>query len=376
MNTRLLVLLALLAVPVVALAQSASLYVVQPGDTLYRISRTHNVSVDAIRALNNIEGTTIEVGQTLRLTDRVPLPVRAPRDAERPADASPPAGQPPTIGREPDRPPAADRQTERPAETGRPLAETAAPQPAAGGTSHVVAPGETLFRIALRYDMSVADLRRLNGITGDQIEVGQRLAVSAGGARPTAEPQGAGRPAASQPIALGPPREWSLTETTVPADQVHFVEPGETLYSIAAALGLSADDLARTNALSTAPLPPGTLLRLPRPVNPALAARDDVTMTQPDEAGLALVYPDVMRGRPTESGETYDPATFTLSHRDYPFGTVVLVTNPASGRSTFARVVDRGPISRAYLVELSAAAAEALELDPNAARRIELRRLP
>ena len=374
MNTRLLALLALLAVPAVALAQSASLYVVQPGDTLYRISRTHNVSVDAIRALNNIEGTTIEVGQTLRLTDRVPLPVRAPRAAERPTD-EPPAGQPPTIGRQPAAPPAADRQPDRPAEVDRQPAE---PAPATGGQTHVVATGETLFRIALRYDTSVAEIRRLNGIAGDQIEVGQRLVVSAGGGgiRPSAGPPVAGQPAVSQPIALGPPREWSLTDTTVPADQVHFVEPGETLYSIAAALGLSADDLARTNALSTAPLPPGTLLRLPRPVNPALASRDDVTMTPPDEAGLALVYPDIMRGRPTESGEPYDPAAFTLSHRDFPFGTVVLVTNPASGRSTFARVVDRGPVSRAYLVELSAAAAQALELDPNAARRIELRRLP
>ena len=83
-----------------------------------------------------------------------------------------------------------------------------------------------------------------------------------------------------------------------------------------------------------------------------------------------------MRGRPTESGEPYDPLAFTLSHRTLPFGTVVLVTNPASGRSTFARVTDRGPVSRSYLVELSAAAATALSLDPNAARRVEIRSLP
>ena len=54
----------------------------------------------------------------------------------------------------------------------------------------------------------------------------------------------------------------------------------------------------------------------------------------------------------------------------------VALNNPASGRSTFVRVADRGPVSRAYLVELSAAAATALDLDPNAARRVELRLLP
>jgi rare lipoprotein A len=57
-------------------------------------------------------------------------------------------------------------------------------------------------------------------------------------------------------------------------------------------------------------------------------------------------------------------------------GTVVLVTNTASGRSAFVRINDRGPLSSAYIIELSAAAAAALELDPNAARRVELRRLP
>ncbi len=363
MNTRLLVLFALLAVPLAAHAQTSSVYVVQPGDTLYRISRAHDLSVDQLRALNDIEGTAITVGQTLRLTDRVPMPAPG---AQPPASATPERPSSPSPARPaPERPAPAPVDRQPVAAPIVPTSAESAPRPATGGPTHVVAAGETLFRIALRYDTSVAELRRLNGIAGDQIEVGQRLVVGGGGAGPTA---------AGEPVALGPPRAWSLTDTTVPADQVHFVEPGETLYSIAAALDLSADDLARTNSLSTAPLAPGTMLVLPRPVNPALATRTDVS--PPDEAGLALVYPDVMRGRPTESGEGYDPEAFTLSHRDFPFGTVVLVTNPVSGRSTFARVIDRGPVSRSYIAELSAAAATALELDPNAARRVELRRLP
>ena len=93
-------------------------------------------------------------------------------------------------------------------------------------------------------------------------------------------------------------------------------------------------------------------------------------------SGLALVYPDVMSGRRTASGEAYDPLEFTASHRNYPFGTVLLITNPMSGRSTFVRVIDRGPVSEAYLIELSAAAATALELDPNAARQVEIREVP
>ena len=76
------------------------------------------------------------------------------------------------------------------------------------------------------------------------------------------------------------------------------------------------------------------------------------------------------------SGTPYDPGALTASHRTLPIGTVVLVTNPESGRSTFVTVADRGPVSQSYLLELSEAAAEVLALDPNAARRVELRTLP
>ena len=357
----LLALAAALAVAPEAPAQTPApdVYVVRPGDTLFRISRAHGLSVERLRELNGLDGDYISVGQSLRLTDRAPAPAGARPEA-------PPA--------RPEAPPA------RPGDAGGPARPVPVrtvpdgPPPDAGDREvHVVEPGETLFRIALRYDTSVEALRRLNGVQGDRIEVGQRLVVRG---TPVGPPGSAGPagPVALGPVALGPPRDWSITGTVVPADLVHFVEPGETLYSIAAALDLDAGELARANALSTAPLRPGTMLRLPEPRDPALALRAE--MAPADEAGLALVYPDAMTDRPTASGEPYDPASFTMSHREHPFGTVLLVTNPATGRSTFARVVDRGPVSRAYLVELSAAAAAALELDPNAARRVEVRRLP
>ncbi len=42
---------------------------------------------------------------------------------------------------------------------------------------HVVKAGDTLFRIALEHRMSVADLKKLNGLTSDIIHPGQRLKV-------------------------------------------------------------------------------------------------------------------------------------------------------------------------------------------------------
>ena len=330
--------LALLALP--AAAQTAGLYQVQPGDTLFRIARTNGLGVDELKELNGLTDNTISVGQTLRLTPS--------------AAGAPPTIEGPDIG------------------VGQTLPQT----PTADAPVHVVAPGETLFRIALRYETTVDTIRRLNGIQGDQIEVGQRLVVgTTGGSAPSAPTAGGpSRPATTAPIGtLNPTNSWSIDNTTIPSDLAHFVEPGETLYSIAATRGVALSELVANNALSTAPLEPGKILYLPRA---SRAPTSDAGLPEVTDDGLALVYPDVMQGRRTASGEAYDPLEFTASHRTLPFGTILLVTNPGSGRTTFVRVIDRGPVSQAYLIELSAAAASALELDPNAARRVELRELP
>ncbi len=42
-------------------------YLVQPGDTLWAISRKYNTTVDAIKSLNNLTGNLIDVGQILKI---------------------------------------------------------------------------------------------------------------------------------------------------------------------------------------------------------------------------------------------------------------------------------------------------------------------
>ena len=44
-----------------------SYHEVTAGETLYRISNKYNISVDDIQRLNNLSGTTISVGQLLKL---------------------------------------------------------------------------------------------------------------------------------------------------------------------------------------------------------------------------------------------------------------------------------------------------------------------
>lgn len=73
--------------------------------------------------------------------------------------------------------------------------------------------------------------------------------------------------------------------------------------------------------------------------------------------GEASFYGHKFAGRPTASGEVFDPTDLTAAHRTLPFGTQVRVTNMANGRSVVVRVNDRGPYAADRLIDLSRAAA-------------------
>lgn len=79
--------------------------------------------------------------------------------------------------------------------------------------------------------------------------------------------------------------------------------------------------------------------------------------------GDATYYHDSLAGNLTACGETYASTDFTAAHRSLPFGTILRVVHPSSGRDVFVRVNDRGPFGRRGLVlDLSRAAAEEVGL--------------
>jgi rare lipoprotein A len=67
-------------------------------------------------------------------------------------------------------------------------------------------------------------------------------------------------------------------------------------------------------------------------------------------------------GRPTASGEIFNPAQFTAAHPTLPFGTVLKVTNKHNDRAVTVRVNDRGPFVSSRIIDVSQAAAEQLDI--------------
>jgi rare lipoprotein A len=82
------------------------------------------------------------------------------------------------------------------------------------------------------------------------------------------------------------------------------------------------------------------------------------------QKGQASFYSNRLKGHRTSSGEKYNPAKFTAAHRKLLFNTWVEVYMPKTKKTTFVRIIDRGPHSRKRIIDLSRAAAKDLGLIP------------
>ncbi|WDA40342.1 septal ring lytic transglycosylase RlpA family protein [Erythrobacter sp. BLCC-B19] len=157
--------------------------------------------------------------------------------------------------------------------------------------------------------------------------------------------------------------------------------------AIAALFGLApiaASTAATTETATAAAIEPAASAALIElvPVQPAA----DVTLpaaiveapapSAPQETvlgrGSASYYAAKFDGRRTASGERFDNDDMTAAHRTLPFGTLVRVTNVATGRSVVVRINDRGPFTRGRMIDVSRAAAEELGLVARGHATVEL----
>jgi rare lipoprotein A len=114
--------------------------------------------------------------------------------------------------------------------------------------------------------------------------------------------------------------------------------------------------------------PPAPVAAVPitpnSPGAPALAP-----VVQGGETGLASWYGHPYHGRASASGEIYDMEQMTAAHRTLPFGTMVRVHDLDNEKNVEVRINDRGPFVDGRIIDLSHAAARAIEMiGPGTAR--------
>ncbi len=87
---------------------------------------------------------------------------------------------------------------------------------------------------------------------------------------------------------------------------------------------------------------------------------------------VASWYGPGFAGRPTSTGESYNPEGLTAASKTLPLGSHVRVTNPDTGRSVVVRINDRGPFVRGRSLDLSHGAAARIGLTGKGVGRVQV----
>ena len=124
---------------------------------------------------------------------------------------------------------------------------------------HRVRSGEVLGSIALRYRVSVSQIKRWNNLRSDNIRIGQRLVIYRGGKGPVTTASSSTKKKVEQPN--------PAHKSTVPMDAeytVYTVKSGDSLYLIAKNYpGVSAQNIMDFNGISS-DIKPGMKIKIPK----------------------------------------------------------------------------------------------------------------
>ena len=150
----------------------ANYYVVKKGDSLWKIATSYGISVDELKKANNLTSNNLDIGQLLFIP------------------------------------------SEQKEET---------------GIVYVVKAGDSLWKIANSYGISVSELKSANNLSSDVLSIGQQLKIPSGG----------------------------VTST------IYVVKAGDSLWKIANSYGISVSELKSANNLTSDVLSIGQQLKIP-----------------------------------------------------------------------------------------------------------------
>ena len=159
-----------------SLPESGNYYVVQNGDSLWKIANKYGITVNELKSLNNLTSNNLTVGQILEV-----------------------------------------------------------PGSTSNDGTYTVKSGDSLWKIANQYGLTVAELKSLNNLTSDNLSIGQVLKVSSG----------------------------SSGNSSNTASNTYTVKAGDSLWNIANKYGITVDELKNLNSLTSNNLSIGQVLKVP-----------------------------------------------------------------------------------------------------------------
>lgn len=116
---------------------------------------------------------------------------------------------------------------------------------------------------------------------------------------------------------------------------------------------------AQTTAAATSRSIPQHETTTAKKTSPPIVATEKPLYT---ELGIASWYGAPYHNRRAANGELYDMNQMTAAHRTLPLNSMVRVTNIKTGNSAVVRITDRGPFIGERMLDLSFAAAKAVDV--------------
>lgn len=157
-------------------------YTIKKGDTLYQIAKKYNTTPEAIKTANNLTSNTLTIGATIKI----------PKANSEISSTLPPSN--------------------------------------ANSDIYIVKKGDTLYQIAQKYNTTVAELKKNNNLTNNNLTIGQVLNIPA------------------------PVKEYFI----------YTVKKGDTLYQIAQKYNTTVAEIKKLNNLTTNNLSLDQNLKIPR----------------------------------------------------------------------------------------------------------------
>ena len=212
-----------------SLPESGNYYVVQNGDSLWKIANKYGITVNELKSLNGLTSNNLTVGQILEV----------------PGSSSSTSG------------------------------------------TYTVKSGDSLWKIANEYGLTVAELKSLNGLTSDNLSVGQVLKVSnsSGSSNSssntytvksgdslwkianqygvTVNELKSLNDLTSDILSIGQVLKIPSSSSSNSSGSTYTVKAGDSLWNIANQYGITVDELKNLNNLTSNTLSIGQILKVP-----------------------------------------------------------------------------------------------------------------
>ncbi|MBK9399927.1 MAG: LysM peptidoglycan-binding domain-containing protein [Bacteroidetes bacterium] len=320
-----------------------TLHKVAPKETWSSVSRRYTVTIDDLQKANpGVDG--LKIGQIIN------VPAGLTTDSKE-------------VKAAPEKPPAPVTKVVE----STPKKAIVQQQTGPSGKTHTVQKGETLYRISKMYDMSIEEIKSLNGLGSNAISPGQQLRIKAKVGDNQVTRESVATPVTPQTVAV----ESTPAKATAPVEKQAQVE--------------TKKEVVKPEPVESKPEPvKETIKEEPVPVKAdshqtsmVISRNDDRTEVPPVYSNPGTSRTSVIEKDPKSGAEVekiteigvaawlteadLNQSKFYALHRTAPVGTIIKLTNRMNNNSVFVKVV--GPLpdtgdNNSIIIKITQAAAQ------------------